>query len=166
MKVITERGSLWVATARGLAGVFLAAALALAHPAVAGEPPFSTVTPRDGSGFSAHHPPTFSGRISRAPVDPTSGELAVFVRVSKSAHRNRNGLIGSGAYIDQLRLVGRASLTPLYRKVARRYRYARYWLNRKGTYYWQLYYVNCAKDQATNKSTCYHPGPVRKLRIK
>jgi hypothetical protein len=151
------------ATTAGLVSAFvLAGSIAVAKE----DPPFSMVAPKQGTVIARGKPPTFAARLTQAPDDPRSDHFAVFVRVSGSDRTDKNGLIGDKVYIDQLHLQRSAAATPLYRGTARTHTYRDYWLNKRATYYWQAYYVYCTRTSGQKEAACYHPGPIRKLRIK
>lgn len=89
------------------------------------------------------------------PLSPTSGALVprgkpvefkmrvrgrgqVWVRVCRSPKRNRGGLICPGESF------GRAKRRDgIYRYRPRFYDFPAFWLNRKGTYYWQAHRIAC-----------------------
>lgn len=147
----------------------LALVLALGGRAGAADDAFSLISPRDGVAVSSAEPPLFTARIASAPVDPGDGDkIAVFVRVSHRPALVDHGLIGYDAYVDQLHLVHSFDpRTPLYKERARRHSYDRYWLNRHGrTYYWQVYYVYCSGRSNDKDPSCFHAGPVRKVRVR
>jgi hypothetical protein len=177
MTAISERvpRPLTCAIAIGLAALTGLVALAIPHrsPAAAlsaGEKdPFSAVTPRSGATVGHSRRPVFSGRLAAPPDDPTRGNFAVFVRVSRHRQTGEHGLIGSDAYIDQLTLdrSSKSSAKPRFHRAAKAYDFKAYWLNQHGkTYYWQMYYVYCTAKDEPRTPECFHPGKVRKLRVK
>jgi hypothetical protein len=177
MTAISERAPrrLTCAIAIGLAALtgLVALAVPVRSPAAAlsaGEKdPFSAVTPLNGARVGGSRRPVFSGRLAEPPDDPIHGNFAVFVRVSRHRQTGDHGLIGTDAYIDQLTLdrSSSSSAKPRFHRTAKAYDFKAYWLNQHGrTYYWQMYYVYCTAKDGQRAPECFHPGKVRKLRVK
>jgi hypothetical protein len=178
MTAISERASRPLARTLAI-GLAVAVGLVLlatpqrspAAPAEA-QDPFSAVTPSNGVTVGRARPPLFSGRLADPPDDPAASHgstFAVFVRVSRHRQTGGHGLIGSDAYVDQLTLdrSSRNSGEPRFRRAAKTYDYKAYWLNQHGkTYYWQMYYVYCTAKGEQRGPECFHPGKIRKLRVK
>jgi hypothetical protein len=106
------------------------------------------VAPKAGAKVKAGSRPTFRGRAG--------GQGSVWVYVSRSSKRNKDGLIRHDAMIQRAKRKGSA-----FTVKAKYFDYPRFWLNRPGTYYWQAHRVNCGEDGRD----CYQEGPVVKFRV-
>ena len=128
-------------------------ALAVAVPAVAAAATKNGITPlspKAGATVKLRTPPTFKVR--------SRGEGTVWVAVSTSAKRNREGVIKSNSdtFFGQARKKGGA-----YQVKAKFFDYPRFWLNRPGTYYWQAYRIDCTG----NLKDCKKEGPVVRIKV-
>jgi hypothetical protein len=105
-------------------------------------------TPSKGAKVKAGSRPVFRGKVS--------GPGVVYVYVSKSKKRNKDGLIGHKEMIQQAKVKGgKFSVKAAY------YDYPTFWLNSPGTYYWQAHRINCGEN-----SDCNQEGPVVKFKVK
>ncbi len=153
-----------------LALLVLPAALAAGTVMAAGETAeLQSIRPTDKKRLTKGTRPTFTVRIPKgAKVGGIAGrDYAVFLRVSRSAKkapplpRSKKGdprVIGGDALVAVMKQVqpprGRTFIyTP------RRYSNPNYWLNEKGTVYWQAYYIYCVG------ATCVHPSRVKSLYV-
>jgi hypothetical protein len=108
---------------------------------------------------SGIHPIAPTGTVDRGQV-PTfrmkvNGKGAVFVRVCRSARRV------NGAICDT-ETTGRATRGRggVYTYKPRAYKFASYFANRPGTYYWQAVRVACKGDD------CRQEGPVTRFTVR
>jgi hypothetical protein len=104
--------------------------------------------PKKGAKVKVGTRPVFKGKVT--------GPGVVYVYVSKSRKRNKDGLIGHKEMIQQAKVrKGRFSVKAAY------YNYPSFWLNSPGTYFWQAHRINCGEN-----SDCNQEGPVVKFRVK
>ena len=110
------------------------------------------ITPQSpGASVSAGgSSPTFKARIR--------GEGSVFVRICKSAEKDRTGLICSKVDIAQMKR--RSGRTFTYKP--RAFTFPAYYLNRRGTYFWQAYRINAERD----KPDVNQEGPISRFSVK
>jgi hypothetical protein len=123
-------------------GALLAPAAALAAGGV------RPLSPAAGATLAVGRPATFRMRVQ--------GPGEVHVRVCRSRRRNRSGLICAREDLGRARRAGGG----VYVYRARVYDFPSYWLERRGTYYWQAYRVDCR-----SLSDCFRPGPIRRVRV-
>ncbi len=127
------------------------AALALAGPAAAAtKNGITPVAPKAGTSVPAGKAATFRMKVG----DPGAG---VFVHVCKSKKRDKDGLICKKATI----------LSAKKRKGAWEakqtfFDFPAFWLNNRGTYYWQAYRIECT----SGTSDCKQEGPVVRFKVK
>jgi hypothetical protein len=129
----------------------------------------SYLTPASGAHVPRGRPLTFKARValrsaSTAPAEPIGGTPSddtyqVFLRVSTTPARNRDKLIGHQAYIDVMRQITTSGSA--FRLTVPVHEFPKYWLNHPGTYYWQTYYILCARPG----KSCVHAGVPRKLYV-
>jgi hypothetical protein len=106
------------------------------------------VAPKKGAKVKQGTRPVFKGRVK--------GDGQVFVYVSKSKKRNKDGLIGHKEMIQQAkRTGGRFKVKAAY------FNYPGFWLNSPGTYYWQAHRINCGEGH-----DCNQEGPVVRFKVK
>jgi hypothetical protein len=132
-----------------LAAILAAPALVVAVPAAIGATKhgITPTAPKPGATVERASRPVFKGTV-KGP-----GQLYVFV--SRSPKRDREGLIGNKEMFQQARVKqGR------FRVKANYFDYPGFWLNTPGTYYWQAHRVNCGED-----GDCNQEGPVVKLKV-
>lgn len=134
----------------------------LAGQVIAADDKLRALSPSNGERFTAPFPrPEFRVKLARVPGPRAGVSYQVFLRASRSK-RLHAGLIGKGAFIGAMQQVDPPSgnvfrLTP---DAGREYRFRKYWLNRRGRYYWQAYYIQCVAG-----ARCIHPGPRRVIHI-
>jgi hypothetical protein len=125
-------------------------ALALAVPVLAASKHGITPrAPKPGATVKVGSKPTFKGRVS--------GDGVVYIYVSDSKRKDKNGLIAHDALIQKAKRKG-ASFTAR----AKFFDYPGYWLNSPGTYYWQAHRINCGEDG----NDCYQEGPIVKFKVR
>ncbi len=129
------------------------AGLALAAPAIADAATkngITPVTPKAGKTVKTGSQPTFKVRVR--------GKGTVWVAVSKSAKRDKDGVIKSTSdeFFKRMRKKG-----GLFQVKATFFDYPEFWLNSPGTYYWQAYRIDCTGDL----DDCKREGPVVKFRV-
>lgn len=110
----------------------------------------TALSPKPGSSVKRGAAPTFRMRVV--------GPGPVYVHVCRSAKRNSKGLICSRSSMG--RAVRRGS-EMRYRP--RFYDFPSFWLNRRGTYYWQAHRIHCAGD---NTSDCRQEGAIVRFRVR
>jgi len=132
--------ALIAALALGLAAVALAATRNGVTP----------VTPKEGDAVPRGKAPTFSVRAR--------GGGEVFIRVCRSKARRSDGLICARES------VGRAKRGDggLYRYRPTFHDFPGFWLNRRGTYYWQAHRIRCERRRTKD---CRQEGPVLSLKV-
>jgi hypothetical protein len=108
---------------------------------------------------SGIHPIAPTGTVTKGEV-PTfrmkvNGKGAVFVRVCRSARRVHGAICDSET-------TGRATRGKggVYTYKPRKYRFASYFANRAGTYYWQAVRIACSGDD------CRQEGPVTRFTVR
>lgn len=115
-------------------------------------------TPRAGAKIASGARPVFRGR--------TTGTGTVWIVVSDSKARNKDGVIGlddDGRPTRDLEVLQRAKLDGRrFSAKALLFSYPDWWLNKAGTYFWQAHQIRCPTDG----KDCYQEGPVLKLRVK
>jgi hypothetical protein len=126
----------------------LAAAALLAAPAWAAHG-ITPLSPASGATVRVGTRPTFRLRVH--------GPGAVWVRVCRSKRRHRDGTICDGA--DLGRAHRRRGSLFTYRPPL--FRFAGYWLERRGTYYWQAYRLDCG----ASLRDCRQEGQVIRFRV-
>ena len=128
-----------------------AAALFIAAPARAQAPGPVPIAPSAGKALKRGVPFSFKVRVdSDAPT-------GVFVKVSKSKRVGEDGTLANDIYFREMKLSG-AYFT---KKVERYAALSDHFLNRRGTYYWQAYAIDCSDGT----DDCNVEGPVPKFRI-
>lgn len=141
--------ALVAATLAALAGSGAVASAGVSGSEDDGPPPPRSVWPKANKGYDTGTRFTFKVR--------TTGNDALFVRVSKSKKKAKDGRLKDPVYF---RKMGRRKGS-LFSKKVERYRGLRgHFINRPGTYYWQAHRIDCSEQD-----DCYVEGPVRKLRI-
>ncbi|MEA2123984.1 MAG: hypothetical protein QOI80_766 [Solirubrobacteraceae bacterium] len=126
---------------------FLAVAVAVPAAIAATKHGITPTAPKKNATVKAGSRPTFRGRVK--------GPGVVYVYVSKSAKKNKDGLIGHKEMIQQ------AKVSKGHFKVKANYfDYPTFWLNTPGTYYWQAHRINCGEG-----SDCNQEGPVVKFKV-
>ena len=108
------------------------------------------VTPQDGDAVPRGKAPTFSVRAR--------GGGEVFIRVCRSKATRSDGLICASESVGR----ARRGDGGLYRYRPRVYEYPEFWLNRRGTYYWQAHRIRCERRRTKD---CRQEGPVLSLRV-
>lgn len=124
--------------------------VAVAVPtAIAQIPKPSPVSPANGASLPAGKTPTFKVR--------SSGAGTVWIHISKSARKNREGVIGNDAHIGQARKVRGTTFShkPKF------FNYPAFWANQRRTWYWQAYRIACGEQ-----ADCKVEGPVRRFRLR
>jgi hypothetical protein len=126
---------------------FLALVVAVPVAIAATKNGITPTAPKKNATVKAGSRPTFKGRVT--------GPGVVYVFVSKSPKRNKDGLIGHKEMIQQAKKShGRFSVKAQY------FDYPGFWLNTPGTYYWQAHRINCGEN-----SDCNQEGPVVKFKV-
>ena len=125
------------------------AALALAGPAAAAtKNGITPLAPKAGTSVPAGRAATFRMRVS----DPGAG---VFVHVCKNNRRNKEGMICKKATILQAKKRNGA-----FQAKQQFFDFPEFWLNAAGTYYWQVFRIDC-----TGGSDCSKEGPIVKIKV-
>jgi hypothetical protein len=130
------------------------AGLALAVPAIAAAATKSGITPlapKAGKTVKTGSRPTFKMRVT--------GKGTVWVTVSKSAKRDKDGVIKSTS--DTFFQRAKKKSGRVYQVKASYYQYPEFWLNSPGTYYWQAYRIDCTGDL----DDCKREGPIVKFKV-
>ena len=108
------------------------------------------VAPKNRASLPAGKTPTFKVR--------SSGKGTVWVHVSKSAHRDADGIIGTDASIGQAhKSHGVFVYKPKF------FSYPAFWANQKRKWYWQSYRISCGEE--TKSTDCKVEGPIRTFRL-
>jgi hypothetical protein len=131
----------------------LATAIAALAPVTVGAavPRPRPVVPRNGAQLRAGETPAFRIR--------STGRGTVWVNVSKSSKRSRDGVIGSDAVIVQ------AHKKHMYYVVKPQFfKYPGFWANQRRKWYWQPYRIACGEEPKA--SDCKVEGPVRSFRLR
>lgn len=90
----------------------------------------------------------------------STGSGAVFLKVSKSKKRGKDGTLRSDVYFRKM--ARKKGTKTIYRKKAESYpALDDYFLNRRGKYYWQAYRINCSAQK-----DCNVEGRIRSFRIR
>ena len=142
------RGMSTIRARRTAALLSFAALAAGAVPALAAtKNGIKPVSPKAGATVPAGSRPTFTGRVT--------GQGVIYVYVSKSPKRNKEGLIGKKEMIQKAKRTGKTFTTR-----ARFFDYPEFWLNSPGTYYWQAHRINCGEG-----NDCNQEGPVVRFKV-
>jgi hypothetical protein len=134
--------------------IVLAAAAVAALTPVAVEaaiPRPSPVAPKNRAVLPAGKTPTFKVR--------SSGAGTVWVHVSKSARKDRDGIIANEASIGQ----AKRKTGTLFVYKPKFFQYPAFWANQKRKWYWQSYRIACGEE--ANSNDCKVEGPVRTFRL-
>ena len=86
--------------------------------------------------------------------DPGAG---VFVHVCKSNKKDKEGMICRKATILQAK-----KRNGVFQAKQKFYDFPAFWLNNRGTYYWQAYRIECTGSS----SDCKQEGPVVRFKVK
>lgn len=105
-------------------------------------------TPKPGATVEVGSRPVFKGRFA--------GPGQIYVYVSRSRKRDKDGLIGKDAMIQRAKRKGNT-----FRTRAKFFDFPAFWLNKPGTYYWQAHRINCGEDG----NDCQQEGPVVKFKV-
>lgn len=105
-------------------------------------------TPKKGATVATGSRPTFKGRFS--------GPGQIYVYVSKSKKRDKDGLIAHEAMIQKAKKKGHT-----FKTKAKFFDFPSFWLNTPGTYYWQAHRINCGEDG----DDCQQEGPTVKFKV-
>jgi hypothetical protein len=137
-------------TARiAVAAVAVAALAPVAVDAAIPRP--SPIAPKDKAALPVGKTPTFKVR--------SSGEGTVWVHVSKSAKRDRDGIIKHDASIGEAK--HKSGNTFVYKPQF--FQYPAFWANQAKRWYWQSYRIACGEE--ARSSDCKVEGPVRSFRL-
>lgn len=109
------------------------------------------VAPKKGAQLPVGKTPTFKVR--------STGHGTVWVHVSKSAKRARDGVIRDDAVIVQAHKRGK-----YYVVKPQFFAYPSFWANQKRKWYWQAYRIACGEEPKA--SDCKVEGPVRSFRLR
>jgi hypothetical protein len=133
-----------------VAAACLALAAATAAPAAAASKNGITpVTPKAGSTVASGKAATFRMRVR--------GKGPVWVYVCRSRKRDAKGLICSDEWVVKARKRGRHHVAK-----GRFFDYPEFWLNTRGTYYWQAHRIDCSRS----RRDCAREGPVVKFKVR
>lgn len=138
--------------ARRAAAIVTAAGLVGVVPALAATKNGVTPTaPKNGARVKVGIQPTFKGKVS--------GPGVVYVYVSRSPKRYKDGTIDNPKTMADLEMIQRAKKSGgRFSTKARFFDYPEFWLNSPGTYYWQAHRIDCADD-------CSQEGPVVEFEV-
>jgi hypothetical protein len=126
----------------------VAVALLLAAPAgAAGKHGITPLAPAAGDQVPSGEPVTFRLRAH--------GKGQVWVRVCKSARKNREGVICAGLEVGRAKRQAGGVYT--YRPPF--HDFPSFWLNTPGTYHWQAYRLACVR------SDCRAEGPIVRFSV-
>jgi hypothetical protein len=114
-----------------------------------GDAGITPLSPASGATVPKDTRPTFRLRVH--------GKGTVWVRVCKSPKRHRDGTICDSSNFGR----ARRSHGSLYTYRPRLFKFAGYWLQTPGTYYWQAYRLDCVKSL----KDCRQEGAVTRFRI-
>jgi len=127
--------------------VALAASGTVAVGATSGPKPLA---PSNGKTLTAGKAFTFKVRSSQPG--------AVFMKVSKSKKKGSDGTLKTDVYF---RKMGKKTSTTYSKKTETYPALSDYFLNKRGTYYWQAYRIDCAAQ-----SDCNVEGAIRSFKIR
>ena len=134
-------------TLRSLAGVLATGVLlATAGPALAAGG-IAPVSPKSGATVPSGKSPTFKMRVK--------GAGQVWVHVCKSKKKDSDGVICSDESIGRATKKGST-----YQYKPKFFNFPEFWLNSPGTYYWQVFRIQC-----TGGSDCSKEGPIVKIKV-
>ena len=125
------------------------AAVALLVPAVAlaaTKNGITPVAPKAGGKIPAGKAPTFKMKVS--------GPGTVWLHVCKSKKKDADGVICSTESIGRAHKSGSQ-----YVYKPKLYNYPGFWMVRPGTYYWQVFRIDCS----SGTSDCNQEGPITKV---
>ena len=127
-----------------------------------------SISPADGKRVKLRSQPTFKVRLLGRVGGEAQVDYAVFLRVSRSKELHQlprtskadRDVIAADVFIGEMKTANRAggrtfTLTPP------EYAYSQYWLNHKGSYYWQAYYILCIREEGK----CVHRGKVNRIHV-
>jgi hypothetical protein len=108
-------------------------------------------SPKAGKTIPVGQRPTLKGRVS--------GPGSMFVHVCKNKKKNADGIIcNSASKAEAIQNVkrknGRFSVKMKF------FDFPEFWLNSPGTYYWQVFRIQC-----TGGSDCSKEGPIVKIKV-
>jgi hypothetical protein len=109
------------------------------------------VVPKDGAQLAAGKTPAFRIR--------STGAGTVWVQVSKSPKRSRDGVIGNDALIVQAHKKHK-----YYVVKPNFFKYPGFWANQRRKWYWQAYRIACGEEPKAKD--CKVEGPVRSFRLR
>jgi hypothetical protein len=109
------------------------------------------IKPKDGAKLAVGRTPWF--KLS------SSGHGGVWVHVSKSPKRARDGVIGNDAAIVQAHKKAKHFVAkPEF------FDYPGFWAKQRKKWYWQAYRIACGEERKA--SDCKVEGPVRSFRLR
>jgi hypothetical protein len=109
------------------------------------------MSPKNGAKLPVGKTPTFKIR--------SSGPGSVWVHVSKSPKRGKDGVIGNGAAIVHAHKRGKLFIAkPTF------FNYRGFWAKQKKKWYWQAYRIACGEEPKADD--CKVEGPVRSFRLR
>lgn len=122
-------------------------AVALAAPASAAtKNGITPLAPKAGSSVPAGKSPVFRFR--------STGKGQRWVHVCKKKKKDRDGVICTKAEIGQAK-----KKNGVYEYKPKFYDFPAFWLNTRGTYYWQAHRIDC------NAKDCRQEGPIVKFKV-
>jgi hypothetical protein len=136
--------------ARTLATCALMALTITGSAAAATKNGITPLGPKAGTSVPAGKGLTFRMKVS----DPGAG---VFVHVCKSNKKDKEGMICRKATILQAK-----KRNGVFQAKQKFYDFPAFWLNNRGTYYWQAYRIECTGSS----SDCKQEGPVVRFKVK
>lgn len=110
------------------------------------------VNPPNGKEVKVGSRPTFTAR--------TRPDATVILEVSKSRKRGRDRTIGNDAY---LRVMNPKPGGKYQRRADSYPDLDSYFLNRPGTYYWQVHRINCREQKSNDPNKCTIPSKVNRI---
>jgi hypothetical protein len=139
-------------TARvAVAAIAVAAVAPVAVDAAIPRP--APLAPKNKASLPVGKTPTFKVR--------SSGSGTVWVHVSKSAKRDRDGVIAHDATIGQAK---RKPGTTTFVYHPKFFQYPAFWANQAKRWYWQSYRIACGEETGSND--CKVEGPIRSFTLR
>jgi hypothetical protein len=131
-----------------LALAVLAVAAVVPMAVIAQIPKPTPLSPKNKAVLPVGKTPTFKVR--------STGEGTVWIHISKSARKTREGVIKNDAHIGQAKKRGTT-----FTHKPKFFNYPTFWANTSRKWYWQAYRIACGEQ-----SDCKVEGPVRSFTLR